>query len=200
MAGTQWQPLPCGWWKDCGGSLGASTRLGCLSWLGSLDSWADQGALVNLSRLPSRPGSWGQAWPREGAAQSLSHLRFLLLKPGVKYVLGRRPCLVLGEVSALALLLGGMGRVARPFQAWVPVCKRNALLFAHTSSCVKSRGVKDPIPCLIVYYSLPPHPPFIESFFLLAWNTVTQTSTRPGQRGPFHGTPILIIHRLEAST
>lgn len=52
--------------------------------------------------------------------------------------------MVLGEVSALDLLLGGMGRVARPFQAWVPVCERSALLFTHTSSCVKKQRCPGP--------------------------------------------------------
>lgn len=61
-------------------------------------------------------------------------------------------------------------------------------------------------PCLLVYCSLPLIPrqpkllPFIESSFLLAWNTDTQTSTRPVQRGPCCGGPVLVIHGLEAST
>lgn len=38
------------------------------------------------------------------------------------------PCLVLGGISAVGLLLGTVGMVARPLQARVPICKRSALL------------------------------------------------------------------------
>lgn len=58
------------------------------------------------------------------------------------------PCLVPGDISAIDLLLGAVGMVASPRHAWVPICKRSALLFAHTSSCVTKQMYQGP--CLPV--------------------------------------------------